>query len=151
MGLITRNVSSESKQSRSAGTTIIAEGNSFSGEMKVTGKMHIDGIFDGTIHSLDNISIGKSGHVRGLIKARHINVSGLLEGNVVCDELHIEADGHVQATVTSKQMSISARGNFVGERKHWEQAEVDKMLETLPVHAEALEAPAEKVVEEKKA
>ncbi|MBE9397507.1 polymer-forming cytoskeletal protein [Pontibacterium sp. N1Y112] len=148
MGLIKRNVSSESKQGR-AGTTIVAEGNKFSGEMKVTGKMHIDGTFDGTISSIDNISIGKSGHVRGLIRARHINVSGLLEGDVICDELHIEADGKVQATVTSKQMSINARGNFVGERKNWEQAAVDKALEALPV-VEAIEAPAEKVVSKKK-
>lgn len=29
--------------------------------MKVVGKLHIDGVFEGTITSLDNISIGKKG------------------------------------------------------------------------------------------
>lgn len=117
--------------------------------MKIVGKMHIDGMFDGTINSLDNISVGKSGHVRGLIKARHINVSGLLEGDVICDELHIEAEGQVRATVTSKQMSISPKGNFVGERKNWEQSAVDKALESLPV-IDAIEGSAAKVAEEEK-
>lgn len=145
MGLITRHVSSESNKKQS-GTTIVAEGNKFSGEMKVVGKMHIDGIFDGTITSLDNISVGKKGHVRGVIKARQIIVSGLLEGEVICDELHIEAGGEVQATVTSKEMSISPKGSFIGERKKWEQAMSESTTELLTSDVDAIDSLPEKVV-----
>lgn len=144
MGFITRNVPAESKNQ--PGTTIVAEGNKFSGEMNVIGKMHIDGTFEGTINSLDNLSIGKKGHVRGLIKARHINVSGLLEGDVVCEELHIEADGKVQAVVTSKQMSISPRGSFVGERKHWEPSVQEQPVKALNTDVAAIDSLPEKVV-----
>ncbi len=114
--------------------------------MKVVGKMHIDGIFDGTITSLDNISVGKKGHVRGVIKARQIIVSGLLEGEVICDELHIEAGGEVQATVTSKEMSISPKGSFIGERKKWEQAMSESTTELLTSDVDAIDSLPEKVV-----
>ncbi|MDF2181981.1 polymer-forming cytoskeletal protein [Neptuniibacter sp. CAU 1671] len=85
--------------------------------MSIIGKMHIDGIFEGNISSLDGITIGKAGHVKGLIKARTIDVCGLLEGEVICDEMHIEPGGQVHATVESVEMSISPRGSFVGERR----------------------------------
>lgn len=85
--------------------------------MSIVGKMHIDGVFEGNISSLDNISIGKSGHVRGLVKARAVDVCGLLEGEVICDELHIDSGGQVRATVESKQMSIHPQGCFLGERR----------------------------------
>ncbi|WP_286239290.1 bactofilin family protein [Neptuniibacter halophilus] len=114
MGILKRNVSTKSAHSA---ITIIAEGNKFCGDMSIVGKMHIDGVFEGNISSLDNISIGKSGHVRGLVKARAVDVCGLLEGEVICDELHIDSGGQVRATVESKQMSIHPQGCFLGERR----------------------------------
>lgn len=113
MGILKKSVPAKSTQSA---ITIIAEGNKFSGDMSIIGKMHIDGIFEGNISSLDNISIGKKGHVRGMIKARQVDVCGLLEGDVICDELHIEAGGKVRATVESQHMSINPEGCFLGER-----------------------------------
>ncbi|MGB0732716.1 MAG: bactofilin family protein [Pontibacterium sp.] len=110
--------------------------------MKIVGRMHIDGAFEGTIQSLENISVGKKGHVSGQIHARHINVSGLLEGEIFCDELHIEAGGLVKATVTSKQMSISPKGNFVGQRK--------MLDETSPVELPAPEEASNKDAEKGK-
>ncbi|SIT00295.1 bactofilin family protein [Neptunomonas antarctica] len=114
MGIFKKSVSSKSNRSA---ITIIAEGNKLSGEMNIIGKMHIDGVFEGNIKSLDNISIGATGHVSGIIKAKHMTVSGLLEGEIVCDELHIERGGRVRATVLSKLMSIDPAGCFEGERR----------------------------------
>lgn len=113
MGILKRDASA--KAPRSA-VTIIAQGNKFSGEMNIVGKMHIDGIFEGTIASLDSISIGKRGEVRGQIKAHQINVSGLLEGEIHCEELHIESEGRVHGVVHSQEMVIDRRGSFTGER-----------------------------------
>ncbi|QLE98188.1 bactofilin family protein [Neptunomonas phycophila] len=119
MGILKKSVSSQPNRSA---ITIIAEGNKFSGDMSVVGKMHIDGIFEGKINSLDHISIGKSGSVNGSIKAKQLIVSGVLEGEVVCDELHIEKGGKVRATVLSKVMSIDPAGCFLGERKLHEKS-----------------------------
>jgi len=114
MGFLKKSVSSKSNHSA---ITIIADGNKLSGEMNIVGKMHIDGVFEGNINSLDNISIGATGHVSGVIKAKLLTVTGLLEGEVVCDELHIEKGGKVRATVLSKVMSIDPLGCFQGERR----------------------------------
>ncbi|WP_299199781.1 polymer-forming cytoskeletal protein [uncultured Amphritea sp.] len=117
MGFFTKNVPAKSGVANSSAITIIAEGNKFSGDMSIIGRMHIDGTFEGNISSLDNISIGKSGHVHGVVKANQITVCGLLEGEVVCDQLEIDRGGKVVATVISKIMAIHPEGNFIGERR----------------------------------
>ena len=117
MGFFTKNVPVKSGAANGSAITIIAEGNKFSGDMSIIGRMHIDGTFEGNISSLDNISIGKSGHVHGVVKANHITVCGLLEGEVVCDQLEIDRGGKVVASVISKVMAIHPEGNFIGERR----------------------------------
>lgn len=117
MGFLTKTVSAKSGTANGSAITIIAEGNKFSGDMSIVGKMHIDGAFEGNISSLDNISIGKNGHVHGVVKANYITVCGLLEGEVICDELQIDRGGKVVATVVSKIMAIHPEGNFIGERR----------------------------------
>mgnify|MGYP000515666435 CR=1 FL=1 len=122
MGIIKRSVPAKSG---SSAVTIIAEGNKFCGDTQIVGKMHVDGIFEGNISSLDDIYIGKKGLVRGFVKASHVNISGRLEGEVVCDNLHIEAGGEVRANVLSKNMSIDPRGCFLGERRLQDSAVAD--------------------------
>jgi cytoskeletal protein CcmA (bactofilin family) len=114
MGILKRNVSVKSGR---GAVTIIAEGNRFTGDMTVQGKVHVDGVIEGKIDTNDDISIGKHGHVKGHIKARQVHVSGRLEGEVVCDVLYVEAGGKVRARVLSRQMSVDPRGCFQGERR----------------------------------
>jgi cytoskeletal protein CcmA (bactofilin family) len=114
LGIIKRDVSA--KSGRSA-VTIIAQGNHFKGDTQVSGKMHVDGLFEGNIDSSEDISIGRHGCVRGRIRARNVTVSGVLEGELVCDQLHIERGGQVRATVYSDNLSIDSQGCFVGERR----------------------------------
>jgi len=114
LGIIKRDVSA--KSGRSA-VTIIAQGNHFKGDTQVSGKMHVDGLFEGNIDSSEDISIGRHGCVRGRIRARNVTVSGVLEGELICDQLHIERGGQVRATVSSDNLSIDPQGCFVGERR----------------------------------
>ncbi len=138
MGLLTRDA--PAKSTRSA-VTIIAQGNKFSGEMSIVGKMHIDGVFEGNISSLDSISIGKRGEVRGIIRALHINVCGLLEGEIHCDELTVEDGGKVRGTVYSDQLVVERKGCFVGERHL--KADASKSDASKPEDSKAdAEAPA---------
>ncbi len=143
MGILKRNVSTKSTQSA---ITIIAEGNKFCGDMSIIGKMHIDGIFEGNVSSLDNISIGKTGHVRGLIKARAVDVCGLLEGEVICDDLHIDSGGQVRATVESKQMSIHPQGCFLGERRLKELSALADESKKIETGMDAIDSLPDKVV-----
>lgn len=143
MGILKRNVPAKSAQSA---LTIIAEGNKFCGDMSIIGKMHIDGMFEGNVNSLDSISIGKSGHVRGMIKARSVDVCGLLEGEVVCDELHIDSGGQVRATVESKKMSIHPQGCFLGERRMKEISSLGEEGTKIESGIDAIDSLPDKVV-----
>ena len=143
MGILKRNV--PTKSTAGSAITIIAEGNKFCGDMSIIGKMHIDGMFEGNISSLDSISIGKAGHVSGLIKAKTVDVCGLLEGEVICDELHIEAGGQVRAIVESKQMSINPQGCFVGERRIKEVSALTDKSPTMETGSEAIDSLPDKI------
>ena len=143
MGILKRNV--PSKSTAGSAITIIAEGNKFCGDMSIVGKMHIDGVFEGNVSSLDSISIGKAGHVRGLIKAKTVDVCGLLEGEVICDELHIEAGGQVRAIVESKQMSINPQGCFVGERRIKEAGALPDNSAIVETGSEAIDSLPNKI------
>lgn len=114
MGFFKKSLSAESKRTA---LTIIAKGNKISGEMTVTGKLHIDGCVEGAITSIENLSIGKTGKVNGNIKAKNITVTGLLEGKVFCEHLHIYPGGRVVAKVECFELTMDAKSEFFGERK----------------------------------
>ncbi|EPJ50033.1 MAG: hypothetical protein OFPI_21180 [Osedax symbiont Rs2] len=85
--------------------------------MSFTGKLHIDGCVEGNITSVENVSIGKSGKVNGIIRAKNISVSGLLEGEVYCQQLHIAAGGRVVANIVSVELTMDSKSQFIGERR----------------------------------
>ncbi|GAA0784570.1 bactofilin family protein [Marinobacterium sediminicola] len=113
MGILKRDVSA--KSGRNA-VTIIARGNHLSGDMRVSGKVHVDGVVEGRLEVTDDVTIGRHGVVRGFLTAQHVNVSGLIEGDVFCDSLHIERGGKVRARVCSEKLTIDPQGCFLGER-----------------------------------
>lgn len=138
MGIIKRNVSA--KSGRSA-VTIIAQGNRFHGETSISGKLHVDGCFEGSIDSSDDVSVGRAGVIRGQMRAHAVNISGLFEGDLICETLHIEKGGKVRGNVYCATLSIDPEGCFVGERRlqgeqrlTWEgQAEAVTQAATLSV------------------
>ncbi|WP_020679919.1 bactofilin family protein [Marinobacterium rhizophilum] len=117
--------------------------------MTVHGKVHVDGVIEGKIDANDDISIGKHGQVTGLVKARHVHVSGCLEGEVICDVLFVEAGGQVRARVLSRKMSVDPRGCFQGERR--EQIQQVLALQEAPEKAfefgvEAIDSLPDRIV-----
>ena len=113
MGFFKKSVPSELKRTA---LTIIARGNKISGEMTVTGKLHIDGHVEGCITSIENLSVGLSGEIKGRIEAKDVTVSGLIEGEIFCEHLHISAGGRVFAKIECVELTMDAKSQFVGER-----------------------------------
>jgi len=114
MGFFKKSVPSEVKRT---GLTIIAKGNKIAGEMVITGKLHIDGTVEGSITSIEDVSIGKTGVILGKLNAKNVTVNGLLEGEVECDHLHITAGGKVKANVCSIDLIMEAQSHFFGESR----------------------------------
>lgn len=95
-------------------TTIIADGTACNGELKVIGKLHIDGRMDGTVHSEGFVSVGTTGKVHGNIQADKIIISGNVEGNILCNSLEIMHTGNVKGEVSTGEFVIEPGGVFVG-------------------------------------
>ncbi len=98
-------------------TTLISKGAYFKGDVKTDGNVHIDGKFEGNLVCKASISIGKSGFVKGDIKAEKLIVSGVFEGTADCDEIEILKDGTIEGSVLVRNIVIEKGGNFNGTCK----------------------------------
>jgi cytoskeletal protein CcmA (bactofilin family) len=126
MGFFKKSVSSKSKRTA---LTIIAKGNKVSGDLTITGKLHVDGCIEGSIASIDDVSIGKSGQVIGKVVAKNITVSGFLEGDVECEHIHLAAGGKVVASVISNQLSMDVNSQFIGDRREAKNLQLNPVKE----------------------
>lgn len=108
--------SSHRHANQEGGKTIIAEGCLISGEITdLKGALHIDGRIDGIIDSGYDVSIGESGHVTGLIKAKQIVLSGVLEGKVACESIEILATGKLIGELICDEFTLETGGKFIGQ------------------------------------
>ena len=97
--------------------TIIAQGTKIKGEINTDCHLHIDGEFEGNIHAKDVVMVGKSGVVRGDVRANSLIVSGRFIGNVTANVLEIKPQGRVEGSVEVAEFIIERKGVFMGESK----------------------------------
>ncbi|WP_051145184.1 polymer-forming cytoskeletal protein [Thiomicrorhabdus sp. Kp2] len=98
------------------GKTIIADGCFISGEIsELKGSLHIDGRVEGIIDSDFDVSIGVTGHVSGLLKARSIVLSGVLDGKVACEKIDILQSGKLIGELISGELTVETGGKFIGQ------------------------------------
>jgi cytoskeletal protein CcmA (bactofilin family) len=79
--------------------------------------VHIDGKFEGEIHSKEAVTIGIDGEVRGDIHASRLVVSGFFDGKIDCDMIEILPGGRVLGQIFYKELVIERKGSFEGEGK----------------------------------
>ncbi|MCI6217063.1 MAG: polymer-forming cytoskeletal protein [Helicobacter sp.] len=103
--------------SSSGGATIIAQGTKIKGEINIECRLHIDGDFDGVIHSKDTVMIGKSGAVKGEIHTNALIVAGKFMGNSISNLLELKAQGRIEGIITASELVIERKGVFIGESK----------------------------------
>lgn len=112
MGLFGKGGEETGKQS---GTTIVAEGTRFFGELTLDGKLHIDGTIEGTVECHGDVSVGRTGYFEGTLKSNRLMVSGHVQGRVECESLEIVSTGRVYGEIASERFVIEPGGQFVGE------------------------------------
>jgi cytoskeletal protein CcmA (bactofilin family) len=95
-------------------TTIISVGSKIIGEMELTSKLHIEGEIEGKIVSSNLVSIGKTGLVKGELKANKLLVDGIFEGKVEVELLEITKSGKVMGEIIIKDLIIEQGGVFEG-------------------------------------
>jgi len=66
--------------------SIVGEGTSFQGELRLNGLLRIDGDFSGTIRTSGKVLIGKSGRAECTIRANTVVIGGVVRGNIYAEE-----------------------------------------------------------------
>ena len=110
-------------KSQSATTTLIAEGCTINGQIKVANQLQIDGNVEGQIEAKQQIKISTSGNVQGEITTERLIINGTFEG--ICHATYIEilSCGRVSGTVYSDNLSIEPGGKFMGITNPSDQVE----------------------------
>jgi cytoskeletal protein CcmA (bactofilin family) len=96
--------------------SIISEGFEFTGDMKSSGSITVDGTFKGNL-SVQTLLIGAGGFVDGTVTADSINVKGKLSGTVSCRDLVIGGRATVDGALNYTSITIQRGGTIKGDLK----------------------------------
>lgn len=109
----------------------IAKGTIIKGDIQTEGVIRIDGTLDGSIVSKGKIVVGPTGRITGEIKCQSANISGVVDGNIVVDELlSLQASAKLNGEVSPGKLSIEPgalfnanckMGGVVKEMNHGDQ------------------------------
>ncbi|HBD11317.1 MAG TPA: polymer-forming cytoskeletal protein [Porticoccaceae bacterium] len=93
------------------GSSIVIKGD-VSGEEDLV----IEGRVDGSVTFSDNeVTVGKSGHVRANVAAKKINIDGEVEGDIVGNEkVVITRSGKVQGNIVAPRVTLEDGAKFKG-------------------------------------
>ena len=99
--------------------------------------LHIDGVFNGEIHSSNVVTIGKCGIVKCEVTAHKLIVAGQFFGNADCESIELLSSGKIEGQLTAASLTIDSGGSFQGQsiRKNPgdSQKVVDFATETRPI------------------
>ena len=94
----------------------LAQGTSLHGDLRFTGKLHLDGDFHGTITTDDVLVVGEQATIEADIKAGEILISGKVFGNIECvRRVEISPSGHFRGDVRTPKFVINEGGIFEGK------------------------------------
>ena len=103
------------KTIKETSSLIIGEGATIKGEIKEENEITIQGNVDGDIECKDLI-VGKTGSIKGIIKADTLYVEGSIEGEINVKELlKLMSSSYVSGKVNYGSLQINEGGKLIGE------------------------------------
>ncbi len=103
------------KENKEISSLIIGEGAKIKGEIKEENEITIHGNVDGDIECKD-LFVGKTGLVKGKIKADSLCVEGSIEGDINIRELlKLMSSSYVSGKVHYGSLQINEGGKLIGE------------------------------------
>jgi cytoskeletal protein CcmA (bactofilin family) len=96
--------------------TIIGKGTEFSGTIKASGLLRIEGKVEGEIESSGDVVLAEGSEVNAELKARHSVIAGTYSGNISLEgKLEIRATGKVRGDVRVAGLVIEDGAHFDGK------------------------------------
>ena len=112
---INKEITEPTKKIKENSSLIIGEGATIKGEIVEENEITVQGNVDGDIQCKDLI-VGKSGSIKGKIKADTLYVEGSIEGEIHVKELlKLMSSSYVSGKITYGSLQINEGGKLVGE------------------------------------
>lgn len=103
------------KKIKETSTLIIGEGASIKGEVKEENEINVHGIVEGDV-SCKNLIVGKTGLIKGKIKANTLYLEGNLEGEInVKEKLKLMSTSFVSGKITYGSLEINEGCKLISE------------------------------------
>jgi cytoskeletal protein CcmA (bactofilin family) len=116
--------SKRSSSSASSEPTVIGKGTVIQGNIKVCGRVQVDGVIDGSLIAEGHVSVGPTGSVLGELVADELAVGGRVEGKVtIKDHLHVAPGGIARGEVRYGSLQVDRGGVIDGSTAHGEDAD----------------------------
>lgn len=98
-----------------AGSTVIAQGITFTGTLRGEGVVQVEGVVEGEFSMTGAVIVAESGYVRGPITADVVRVAGRVEGSVRAREhMRLESTGTLEGDVTTASLVVEDGGSLDG-------------------------------------
>mgnify|MGYP001145225797 CR=1 FL=1 len=96
-------------------TSIIGADVEIVGQIKSASPIHIDGTVDGELLVQADVTLGKTGTVKGNLSVNSISISGTVEGNVVAkDKIEMKSTAKVLGDIKAKRLAVEDGVTFIG-------------------------------------
>ena len=82
--------------------------------MTLSCNLYVDGEFEGTISSQNEINVGKHGYIKGDVVTQRLVVQGYVEGTINAEKVEIKSAGRVSGTIEAAELIIESKGIFEG-------------------------------------
>jgi len=132
-------------KSKSAATepTVIGRGTVIEGTVRVSGRVQVDGVIDGSLVAEGPVSVGPSGAIIGELIALELAVGGRVEGRVsVQQHLHISPNGITRGEVRYGSLQVERGGVLDGSTARGEGTATLETAGEAPVSASAPALPS---------
>lgn len=99
----------------SRGTSILAQGSKFKGEITASGTFRVEGEFEGSITKPESLVVGKSGVVKGDVQVKNAIIGGKMLGNITADnKIELQGGSHVEGDIKTRRLVIDEGVYFEG-------------------------------------
>lgn len=99
----------------SRGTSILAHGCRFKGEVDIQGVFRVEGEFEGTVRTPEQLVVGKTGVVRGEIHVKTAIIGGKVLGNITAEsKIELQNGSHVEGDIRTRRLVIDEGVFFEG-------------------------------------
>lgn len=108
------------KYNETDNTTInlISIGTDITGDIKSTGDIRIDGSLTGSLTTKGKVVIGPTGKVNGEVNCKNSEVSGMIEGKIIVEQLlNLKASSKIHGDIATLKLSIEPGAKFTGNCK----------------------------------